>query len=305
MDYRPGYLKLLEDGILGERVRKSKEDLSNCNLCPHKCGVDRKKEKGICQAKDQAIVSSFGPHLGEERVLVGSRGSGTVFFAYCNMKCVFCQNYELSAYGQGDVVSNERLAHIFLTIQNTYKCHNINLVTPTHFVANIIEAIYLAAKEGLKLPIVYNCGGYESLETLRLLEGIVDIYMPDFKYSDRELGRLYSKLIDYPKHAKSALKEMDRQVGGLKTNKNAIAYRGLLIRHLVLPGHPENTKGVLRFIKENLSADVLVNIMEQYYPAYKAFHYDKINKRLGHQEYREAYGYGKALGLNLVKTTRL
>ena len=208
--------------------------------------------------------------------------------------------YKISAYGEGNIVSNERLAEMFLLLQNHYRCHNINLVTPTHFVPNIIEAVYLAAQKGLYLPIVYNCGGYEKIETLRLLEGIVDIYMPDLKYGDETISSIYSGIINYPKYAKQALREMDRQVSGLKTYDRNIAYRGLLIRHLVLPGNIESTKKVLDFIASELSPDSLVNIMQQYYPAYKAFEYDKINRRLSNSEYRIAYNYGVKLGLRLV-----
>lgn len=301
MTKESSYLKTLEKGKLLEKVEEAKRHITNCELCPHKCGVNRIEEVGICKANDRAIVSSYGAHLGEERVLVGQRGSGTIFFGYCNLSCVYCQNYEISVYGEGDIVSNERLAQMMLTLQNDYGCHNINLVTPTHFVPNILEAVYLAAKSGLKVPIVYNCGGYESVETLKLLEGVIDIYMPDFKYSSAEFGGRYSKVKDYPKRAKESLKEMDRQVGGLKVDSKNIAYRGLLIRHLMLPGGLEDTKGVLEFIKMELSPDVLVNLMSQYYPSHKAFEYKEIAKRLDLIEYKEAYNYGKELGLRLIK----
>ncbi|MDD2551453.1 MAG: hypothetical protein PHO84_03585 [Dysgonamonadaceae bacterium] len=301
MSIEPNYLKTLEKGDLSKKVEEAKKHITNCNLCPHKCGVNRIEEVGMCKANHRAIVSSYGPHLGEERVLVGQRGSGTIFFGYCNMSCVYCQNYELSAYGEGKIVSNEKLAQMMLSLQNHYDCHNINLVTPTHFVPNILEAICLAAQSGLKLPIVYNSGGYESLETLRLLEGVIDIYMPDFKYSSTESGKRYSKVSDYPKRAKEALKEMDRQVGGLKVDSRNIAYRGLLIRHLMLPGGLEDTKGVIEFIKKELSSDVLVNLMNQYHPTHKAFEYKEIDKRLGFMEHKEAYDYGKKLGLRLAK----
>ncbi|HTN68179.1 MAG TPA: radical SAM protein [Dysgonamonadaceae bacterium] len=301
MSKEPIYLKTLEKGDLSKKVEDAKKHINNCNLCPHKCGVNRIEKVGICKASHRAIVSSYGPHMGEERVLVGHRGSGTIFFGYCNLSCVYCQNYELSAYGEGNTVSNEELAQMMLSLQNHYGCHNINLVTPTHFVTNILEAVYLAARSGLKLPIVYNSGGYESLETLRLLEGVIDIYMPDFKYSSTESGKRYSKVPDYPKRAKEALKEMDRQVGDLKVNSKNIAYSGLLIRHLMLPGGLEDSKEVLEFIKEELSPNVLVNLMNQYYPSHKAFEYKEISKRLDYMEYKEAYNYGKELGLRLAK----
>lgn len=300
MFLKANYIKSLQNGDLCKKVKEAQKHLTHCNLCPHKCGVNRTKEVGICQAGHQAIVSSYGPHLGEERVLVGDKGSGTIFFGYCNMRCVFCQNYEISVYGRGDLVSNETLANMMLSLQNNYGCHNINLVTPTHYVANILEAICLAAKKGLELPIVYNCGGYESIDTLEILEGVIDIYMPDFKYNSTELGQRYSKVSDYPKMAKKALIEMDKQVGGLKTDHRNIAYKGLLIRHLILPGGLEDTKKILEFIKEELSPDVMVNLMDQYYPSYKAFEYKQISKKLDFMEYKQAYSYGEKLGLRLV-----
>lgn len=299
MNNKPNYIKMLEDGSLLKRVERLKKHLRDCFLCPHECGVDRRKRVGICRARDKAIVSSYGPHMGEESVLVGRRGSGTIFFGYCNLNCVFCQNYQLSHQGEGRSISSEKLAEIMLLIQNRYACHNINLVTPTHFIPNIVEAIYLAAKEGLRLPIVYNCGGYESVKTLRLLDGIIDIYMPDFKYISHKSGRLYSKVEDYPERAKSALIEMNRQVGGIKIDKRGLVYKGLMIRHLVMPDGFSETKGVLDFIKKNLSEDVLVNIMGQYYPAYRAFDYPEIARRLDKDEFQKAYEYGKSLGLSL------
>ena len=198
MSLKPNYIKLLENGLLYEKLEEAQKHLTHCNLCPHKCGVNRINNVGVCRAGHKAVVSSYGPHLGEESVLVGSKASGTIFFGYCNMSCVFCQNYEISFYGEGEIVSNETLSNMMLKLQNNYNCHNINLVTPTHFVANILEAIYLAAQKGLELPIVYNCGGYESLDTLRILEGVIDIYMPDFKYSSTQAGKRYSKVRDYP-----------------------------------------------------------------------------------------------------------
>jgi len=300
MDFKPSYIKLLQDGTFLEKVKEIEKHLTCCRLCPHKCGIDRTKEVGICQGADKATVSSYGPHFGEEDVLVGYNGSGTIFFGYCNMKCVYCQNFELSFYGEGHLVPNERLADIMLQLQNHYKCHNINLVTPTHFIYNILEAIYIAAQEGLKLPIVYNCGGYESVEILEILDGIIDIYMPDFKYNVPERGKKYSKVTDYPEKAKLALREMDRQVNGLKVDRKEIAYKGMLIRHLVLPGGLEDTKEVLKFIKEELSPNCLVNLMNQYRPSHKAFEYKEIAKGLSFMEYKQAYDYAKKLGLKLA-----
>jgi putative pyruvate formate lyase activating enzyme len=290
----------LKNGELANRVNRAKKHLTECNLCPHECGVNRAEKLGFCRAYDKVVVSSYGPHFGEETPLVGRKGSGTIFFGYCNMRCVFCQNCELSHGGEGEIISNEDLAEIMLEIQNYYRCHNINLVTPTHFVPNILQALYIATERGLELPIVYNCGGYEKVEPLKLLDGVVDVYMPDFKYNLSERGVKYSGVKDYPKHAKNALKEMDRQVGGLKLDDMGIAYRGLLIRHLVMPGGLEDTKEILEFIKNELSPDCLVNLMDQYRPYHQAYKYKEIARPLKHQEYREMWFYAKRLGLRLA-----
>lgn len=300
MSFQPGYLKLLHDGTLLKKIQEAKKHITYCHLCPHECGVDRTKKLGFCQATNKALVSSYGPHFGEEDILVGNRGSGTIFFGYCNMRCVFCQNYELSFGGRGNLISNEKLSDIMLSLQNYYECHNINLVTPTHFIPNILEALYIAAEKGLNLPLVYNCGGYEKIETLNILDGVIDIYMPDFKYIIPKRSKKYSQAADYPDKVKIALKEMDRQVGGLKTDEKGIAYRGLLIRHLMLPGGLEDTKKVLEFIKQELSPDCLVNLMSQYYPTNKAFEYGEISRKLSFKEYKEAYAFAKKLGLRLV-----
>ncbi|TYO92745.1 putative pyruvate formate lyase activating enzyme [Desulfallas thermosapovorans DSM 6562] len=296
----PGYIKLLKNKVLPHRVEQARRHFASCNLCPHDCGVNRREKLGFCRATDKVVLSSYGPHRGEEPPLVGKRGSGTVFFGYCNMRCVFCQNYELSFGGEGELVTSVRLAEIMLELQDFYRCHNINLVTPTHFVPNILEAVLLAAERGLRLPLVYNCGGYEKLETLALMEGVIDIYMPDFKYNRPERGKKYSGVKDYPAAVKRSLKEMDRQVGGLKTDNMGIAYRGLLIRHLVMPGGVEDTKEILMFIKEELSPGCLVNLMDQYYPAHQAHRYLEISRRISQEEYREALEYAQKLGLNLV-----
>jgi len=297
----PSYVKLLKNHQLEQRVLKAKEHLIKCNLCPHLCGVNRLEKLGFCQAPDKAVIASYGPHYGEEPPLVGYNGSGTIFFGYCNMHCVFCQNYELSFGGEGQIITNETLAEIMLLLQNHYRCHNINLVTPTHFVPNILDAVFMAAQKGLSLPLVYNCGGYENLETLALLDGVVDIYMPDFKYHLAERGSRYSKVKDYPEKVKLALKEMDHQVGGLKVNKDGIAYQGLIIRHLMMPGGLEDSKEILKYIKQELSPDCAVNLMDQYYPAHQASKYSEISQRLSKQEYKEALTFAQRLGLNLVR----
>ena len=297
----PGYVKLLKNRQLEQRVNKAKEHLTKCNLCPHQCGVNRQEKLGFYRAPSKAVIASYGPHYGEEPPLVGHYGSGTIFFGYCNLRCVFCQNCELSFGGEGQLIPNETLTEIMLLLQNHYHCHNINLVTPTHFVPNILDAVFLASQKGLSLPLVYNCDGYESLETLALLDGVIDIYMPDFKYHLAERGSRYSQVKDYPEKVKSALKEMDRQVGGLKVDKAGIAYRGLIIRHLMLPGGLEDTKEVLKYIKRELSPACVVNLMDQYYPMYQASKYSEISQRLSKREFKEALAVAQKLGLNLVK----
>lgn len=299
--WQPAYYQSLKEGLLDEKIQAGEEHMTACYLCPHQCGLDRREGQGICQAPDQAIVASHGPHFGEEAPLVGRNGSGTIFFGHCNLKCVFCQNHDLSFQGRGVSMTSEELAEVMLNLQNRYRCHNINLVTPTHFVPSIIKGVALAAEQGLQLPLVYNCGGYESLDTLALLDGIVDIYMPDFKYSDPDRGLKYSQVQDYPQKAMAALKEMDRQVGGLVTDARGIARRGLLIRHLMLPGGLEDTIQVLNFIKEELSPHCLVNLMDQYYPAHQAHLHPELRKRLSRQEFQTAYSHAKKLGLRLAR----
>ncbi len=298
---KPGYIDMFLKGELEKRVKKAKAILTRCNLCPHECGVNRRESTGFCRASDKLIVSSYGPHYGEEDFLVGSNGSGTVFFGFCNMRCVFCQNCELSFGGEGKIVTNKTLSNIIIEIQNKYKCHNLNLVTPTHFVPNILEALFMAIKNGFQLPVVYNCGGYEKLDTLNLLDGIIDIYMPDFKYNISEKGEKYSGIKEYSSSVKKALMEMDRQVGGLELNEEGIAYRGLIIRHLMLPGGLEDTKEILKFIKEKLSSNCIVNLMDQYHPAHKAYKYKELTRRLPFKEYEEAVSFAQKLDINLVE----
>jgi putative pyruvate formate lyase activating enzyme len=295
-----GYTQLSREE-LWERVRRAQKHLESCRLCPRECAVDRRQSRGFCRAGASAVVSSFGPHFGEERVLVGTGGSGTIFFAHCNLRCVFCQNYQLSQGDEGTSVTAEQLAVLMLTIQDRYRCPNINLVTPTHFVPQILEAVALAVERGLRIPLVYNCGGYESVEVLRLLAGVVDTYMPDLKYSSGELSRSYSQAPDYFEKAALALREMDRQVGGLKVGEDGTAKRGLLIRHLVLPGALEDTKRVLEFIQGELPPDCLVNLMDQYYPSYRAFEYPELSRRVSRREFREAWEYAESLGLRLAR----
>lgn len=299
MNYRASYLNLTKEEF-AERIKAARKHLAECALCPRECRVDRTEEKGYCQAGVELKVSSFGPHFGEERELVGRTGSGTIFFAHCNLRCVFCQNYQLSFGGDGSFCTSEDLASIMLLIQDRYGCGNINFVTPTHFVPQILEATYIASQNGLAIPLVYNCSGYESVATLKLLDGIIDIYMPDLKYSSEEWGRKYSGAPDYFERASEALKEMDRQVGGLQLDDHGLAYHGLLVRHLVMPGGLEEAKAILDFIARELSPDTLVNLMDQYYPSYKAFNYPELNRRLTRNEFSEALAYAEDLGLRLA-----
>jgi len=281
----PAYLARGElEEIAGELMAR----LESCNLCPHRCGVNRRKgERGFCRAGWEVEIGGYGPHFGEEEPLVGIHGSGTIFFSHCNMACVYCQNYEISQGYQAEKVTLEELARIMLWLQQR-GCHNINLVTPTHYVPQIVAALALAARQGLRIPLVYNCGGYELVETLQKLEGIVDIYMPDFKYADPDIALRLSKAPHYPRYAKEALKEMQRQVGDLVLDKRGIAVKGLIIRHLVLPGGLAGTEEVMEFIAREISPTAYVNVMAQYYPAYEAYRYPPLNRRITREEYMEA-----------------
>ncbi|NYE57485.1 radical SAM protein [Carboxydothermus ferrireducens] len=297
----PQYLLLLKTGELRDRVVKLEEVLKKCTLCPHNCQVNRSRgERGFCGGGYLPVVASYGPHFGEERVLVGEHGSGTIFFSHCTLKCVFCQNCEISQYGEGEEVTPQALAKIMLILQRR-GCHNINLVSPTHYVPAIVKAVLIAAEEGLKIPLVYNTSGYENVETLRLLEGIVDIYMPDIKFGDDEIGKKYAKAPGYFAITKKAVLEMDRQVGGLKLDEKGVACRGVLIRHLILPENLAKTDKVLEFISKELSSDVAVNLMDQYWPAHKAYSFSELSRRITREEYHYWLSFGKKLKLNLIK----
>jgi putative pyruvate formate lyase activating enzyme len=242
------------------------------------------------------MVSTYGPHFGEEAPLVGKNGSGTIFFTNCNLSCVFCQNYSISQLGEGDKVSKEELACMMLSLQNK-GCHNINLVSPTHVVPQILEALEMAVKSGLRLPLVYNSGGYDSIETLKLLDGIVDIYMPDMKYSDERNAEKLSGVENYPSINRAAVKEMHRQVGDLQINEDGIAQRGLLVRHLVLPYGLAGTREVVNFLANEVSTDTYVNIMAQYHPCHKAFQFPSLSRRTSAGEFQEAVTLARQAGL--------
>lgn len=295
IEFTPTYTLLGEDEFL-KRLSTLEEILKSCSLCPRQCKVDRTShEKGICKTGNMPFISSYGPHFGEETPLVGRYGSGTIFFGFCNLGCIFCQNWTISHLGEGREVSFERLSDIMLELQ-AMGCHNINLVTPTHQVPMILRAVYMAKGKGLRLPIVYNTGGYDSLQTVKLLNGIIDIYMPDFKYSDPKMAERYSKARDYPEHAKASIKEMHRQVGNLII-ENGIARRGLLVRHLVLPEGIAGTKEVMRFIADELSKETYINIMDQYHPCFRAFNEPPLQRRITKEEYEEAIEMALNAGL--------
>ncbi len=243
------------------------------------------------------LISSYGPHFGEETPLVGRRGSGTIFFTYCNLRCIFCQNYTISQLGEGRAVDREELAGMMLSLQ-AEGCHNINLVSPTHVVPHILDALELAVSKGLYLPLVYNSGGYDSVETLELLDGIVDIYMPDMKYSDEKTAEQLSGIKDYPKVNKAAVKEMHRQVGDLEIDKQGVAHRGLLVRHLVLPNRLAGTQEVVCFLAQEVSTNTYLNIMAQYHPGYKAFDIPQLARAVNRQEFLEAIDLAHQQGLN-------
>lgn len=299
---KPKYLHLLENGELKNRVDKLKSMLQNCVLCPHQCEVDRTAgERGYCRTLDNAIVSGADAHFGEERELVGRYGSGTIFFSHCNMTCVFCQNYEISYCGEGEEMTPEDLSKIMLQLQEN-RCHNINLVSPGHIVPQIVEAIYLAAGQGLNIPIIYNTNGYDLTDTLKLLEGIIDIYMPDIKFGDDIVAQKYLGVKQYYTIAKNAVKEMYRQVGNLASGANDIAYQGLLIRHLVMPENLAATDIIMRFIAEELSPDTYVNIMAQYFPTHKAHEYKELKRRITQPEFEAAIAMAQEAGLKNIKT---
>ena len=292
------YLETYASGELEERIDKLIAMLNECYLCPRACGVNRTKgEKGYCKSDNHLMVSSVQPHFGEEDVLVGTHGSGTIFLTNCNLGCLFCQNYDISHLGSGQRMTEEELALSMLSLQKR-GCHNINFVTPTHFTPQIVKALKIAIENGLHIPLVYNCGGYESKSTIALLDGIVDIYMPDIKYSDAESAEKYSNAPDYFEVCKEAVKEMHLQVGDLKVDDRGIAVRGLLIRHLVLPNGLAGSVEVFKFVATELSKESYVNIMLQYRPMYKAYEYKELNRGIKMSEYQEALDSAKAWGLH-------
>jgi putative pyruvate formate lyase activating enzyme len=299
MGFAPCYIKTYANSKLREKIEAGYKILENCALCPRQCKVNRiKGELGTCKVGKDPMVSSASPHFGEEPPLVGRHGSGTIFLTGCNLHCLYCQNYEISHLMMGEVVTTEEFAEQMLYLQRL-GCHNINFVTPTHQVPQILAALEIAIPKGLKVPLVYNTGGYDSIQELKLMEGIIDIYMPDFKYWNEEIAERYSNAArNYPEITMAALKEMQRQVGDLVIDKEGVAQRGLLIRHLVLPEGLAGTKEVLHFVASEISKNSYVNIMDQYRPCGKAFDFPPLNRRITPEEYREAAEIAEKEGLH-------
>ncbi len=298
MDSRPAYLKLHADGELAARSRRAREHLARCDLCARGCHVNRLLSTGgaACRTGPEAIVYSWGPHHGEERPISGRNGSGTIFFSSCSLRCVFCQNWQISHGGEGVTVSTERLANIMLELQ-IQGCHNINFVTPSHLVAQVLEAVDLAAGQGLDLPLVWNSGGYDSPQALQLLDGVIDIYMPDMKFADSATARPFLGVDDYAEVNRAAVIEMHRQVGDLVLDRRGIAQRGLLIRHLVLPDNLAGTDRILQFIAQEVSPETWLNLMDQYRPCYRADEFPPLDRRPAREEIAAAVKQARALGL--------
>jgi putative pyruvate formate lyase activating enzyme len=298
-EFEAAYVKLYRSGELEARVAAAYRRLEQCNVCARECGANRREsaEGAACRTGERAVVSSYAPHFGEEAPLVGRRGSGTIFFAWCNLACQFCQNYDISQLGHGQAVDPKDLAAMMLHLQDM-GCHNINFVSPSHVVPQILAGLLLAVEAGLRLPLVYNTGGYDSLETLKLLDGIVDIYMPDVKYADEAVARRYSRVKDYPAVNQAAVKEMHRQVGDLIADERDIALRGLLVRHLVLPQGLAGTKEIVRFLAEEISPNTYLNVMDQYRACFKAGDLPPLHRRITRQEYDEAIQMALDAGLN-------
>ena len=297
-DFEPGYVKLHKSGELKKRGRKLWALMESCELCPRMCGVNKLEgEKGFCQADWQLEISSFHPHFGEEKPLVGTGGSGTIFLTNCGLRCVFCINWEVSQKGEGSVTSIEALSQMMLILQEK-GCANINFVTPTHYSPHIVLGLDNAAAKGLKLPVVYNTCGWERPEILRMLDGIVDIYLPDFKYSDEKKAAKYSSGADtYVGFTQKAILEMYRQVGTARPTKRGLINRGLMIRHLVMPSNISGTKEVIDWIAKNLPKDTYLNLMSQYRPMYRAFEYPEISRKITRKEHAEAIYWARAAGL--------
>lgn len=295
--FEPAYIQTFRTGKLTGKIETAKNILMDCALCPRQCRVNRTAgEKGICRTGEKAMVSSFSPHFGEEAPLVGRHGSGTIFFTHCSLLCFFCQNYDISHEGWGSEVTDAKMAAIMLDLQDR-GCHNINFVTPTHVVPQILSAVHMAAEKGLTIPLVYNCGGYEQIETLQLLDGVIDIYMPDFKFWDSGIAETACQAPDYPEIARQTLIEIHQQVGDLIIDSDGIARRGLLVRHLVLPQNLAGTRDIMRFIARSISTGTYVNIMSQYRPCGRAYEAPGLDRRPTPAEFRAALAAAREEGI--------
>ena len=296
--FEPAYLSLLRRGELSSRIEQAYQHLEDCDLCARYCHMNRRETiKGaVCRTGERAVVNSFGPHHGEEDSLRGTNGSGTIFFSWCNLRCVFCQNWEISHKGMGREVEPDELADMMLNLQER-GCHNINFVTPSHVVAQIIAAVDIAAQKGLRIPLVYNTGGYDSPEALALLDGIIDIYMPDMKYGDSAIARKYSKVRNYVEINFAAVREMHRQVGDLQLDSKGVALRGLLVRHLVLPHNLAGSETILAFLADEISSNTYLNLMDQYHPCYRTDENPPLDRCLTIDEFKEALQLTKKYGI--------
>jgi len=296
----PVYIQTWQKGVLREKIQQAEAILQSCMLCPRSCRVNRKAgEKGICRTTDRALVYGYHAHFGEEAPLVGRFGSGTIFFTDCNLKCNFCQNFEISHKGAGKQVSDLELADMMLALQNK-GCHNINLVTPSHVVPRILSAVRLAAEKGLRLPLVYNTGAYDAVETLRILDGVIDIYMPDFKFWDPRSSDVTCGAPDYPDVARKAILEMHRQVADLVMDASGLAKRGLLIRHLIMPDRLSETHEIMKFIASKISKDTYVNIMPQYHPSGDIGGMKSLHRQIAPTEHARALQYALEAGLTRI-----
>ncbi len=296
--FQPAYIDAEQRGHLAAVEKDLWEVFRSCRLCPRACGANRLKgETGVCSSTARLKVASFGPHFGEERPLVGRGGSGTIFFSNCNLLCCFCQNWEINHRGDGSFVTHEELADMMLSLQRR-GCHNINFVTPTHVAPHIVKALRLAVRKGLAIPLVYNTGGYDSIDVIRKLDGIVDIYLPDFKYQDGKLAAKYSSgASDYPEVAAEVIKEMHRQVGELQLDRDGAARRGLIIRHLVMPNNIAGTDSFTRWVARELTPTTYVNLMAQYHPEHRAFDHPEIARRITGEEWQQALRWAREAGL--------
>ncbi len=301
----PSYIEIYKKGELHKRIEKAYGILKRCSICPWECGVNRLAgELGVCNTGERLVIWDYMPHFGEEAPLVGTNGSGAIFITYCNLKCVFCQTYDISHLGEGAEVSLERFAEIMISLQQN-GCHNINFITPSHVVPQILAALPLAIENGLRIPLIYNTGGYDSMDALELLDGIFDIYMPDFKFWDPEIAERFLGVKDYPEVARMAIRQMHRQVGNLNLDNQSVAQKGLIVRHLIVPGGLAGTKEIVRFLAKEISPNTYVNIMGHYRPCGEADRYPELNRGITRGEYENALDIAKNGGITRLDHTHI